>query len=118
MNVSPEQAGFLWDILVHARDIQSHLAGLSKEDYLKDRKTQHAVERCLEIMGEAAGQLHPETITQIPNLPVRPMREMRNFLIHVYFSIDLGRVWNTCHENIPEVIASLESFEQSLPKDS
>jgi len=33
MNVVPKQAGYLWDILAHARDIQSHLAGLSKEEY-------------------------------------------------------------------------------------
>ena len=117
MNVTPEQAGFLWDILVHARDIESHLAGLPKEEYLQDRKTQQAVERCFEIMGEAAGQLLPETIAQIPTLPVRPMREMRNFLIHVYFSIDVERVWNTCQKNVPEVIAALEPFEQSLEKD-
>jgi len=69
-------------------------------------------------MGEAAGQLLPETINQIPNLPVRPMREMRNFLIHVYFSIDLERVWNTCQKNIPEVIAALEPHEQSLQQDT
>ena len=63
MNVAPEQAGFLWDILAHARDIQSHLSGLSKEEYFRDRKTQQAVERCFEIMGEAAGQLWPDTIS-------------------------------------------------------
>ena len=118
MNVSPEQAGFLWDILIHARDIQAHLAGITKEEYLRDRKTQHAVERCFEIMGEAAGQLTPETISQIPNLPVRPMREMRNFLIHVYFSIDLERVWDTCQKNVPEVIAALEPYEQALQQKS
>jgi len=114
MNIVPEQAGFLWDILAHARDIQSHLAGLSKEEYSLDRKTQQAVERCFEIMGEAAGQLLPETIGQIPTLPVRPMREMRNFLIHVYFSIDSGRVWETCRKDIPIVIAAIEPHEAFL----
>jgi len=114
MNIVPEQAGFLWDILAHARDIQSHLAGLSKEEYSVDRKTQQAVERCFEIMGEAAGQLFSETISQIPTLPVRPMREMRNFLIHVYFSIDSGRVWETCQKDIPVVIAAIEPHEVFL----
>jgi uncharacterized protein with HEPN domain len=114
MNVSPEQAGFLWDILSHARDIQSHLTGVPKEKYLEDRKTQQAIERCFEIMGEAAGQLRPETIAQVPTLPVRPMREMRNFLIHVYFSIDLERVWDTCQKDIPVVISAIEPHEAFL----
>ena len=114
MNVVPEQASFLWDILAHARDIQAHIAGQSKQDYLVDRKTRQALERCLEIMGEAAGQLLPETIAQIPALPIRPMRGLRNFLIHVYFDIDSVRVWHTCQKDIPEVIAALEPHETFL----
>jgi uncharacterized protein with HEPN domain len=114
MNVPPEQARYLWDILVHARDIRAHIAGLSKDAYLLDRKTQQAVERCFEIMGEAAGQLSPETVEQIPALPVRPMREMRNFLIHVYFKVDAERVWDTCQKDIPGVIAAIEPHENFL----
>jgi len=118
MNVAPEQAGFLWDILAHARDIQAHLVGISKEVYLQDRKAQQAVERCFEIMGEAAGQLLPETIAQIPDLSIRPMRSMRNFLIHVYFDINSVRVWDTCQKDIPEVIAALEPHETFLKQIS
>lgn len=114
MNVAPEQAGFLWDILAHARDIQAHIASQSKRDYLEDRKTRQAVERCLEIMGEAAGQLLPETIAQIPALPIKAMRGMRNFLIHVYFDVDSVRVWDTCQKDIPEVIAALKPHEAFL----
>jgi len=118
MNVAPEQAGYLWDSLAHARDIQAHLAGISKEFYLQDRKTQQAVERCFEIMGEAAGRLLPETISEIPTLPVRPMREMRNFLVHVYFSVDSGRVWETCQKDIPAVILAIEPHEAFLKQVS
>lgn len=114
MNVPPEQARFLWDILAHARDIQAHTAGMTKETYLQDRKTQQAVERCFEIMGEAAGKLHPATLVQIPTLPVGPMRDMRNFLIHVYFKVDAERVWDTCQKDIPGVIAAMEPHEASL----
>jgi len=118
MNVSPKQATYLWDILAHARDIQSHIAGISKESYLQDRKTQQAVERCFEIMGEAAGKLLPETIAQMPSLPVGPMREMRNFLIHAYFDVDSGRVWDTCQKDVPGVISAIMPYEIFLRQSS
>lgn len=45
----------LWDMLDAARTAVEFTKGLRFEDFLKDRKTRNAVERNLEIVGEAAG---------------------------------------------------------------
>jgi uncharacterized protein with HEPN domain len=41
-------------------------------------------------------------------LPWANIIGMRNRLIHVYFDIDLDRVWDTVTDNLPPLIASLE----------
>jgi uncharacterized protein with HEPN domain len=91
MNVPVRQARYLWEILFYSREIQAHLTDYSIDRYLADRKTQQAVERCLEIIGEASTKLDEKTVQLFPGLPVSEMRAMRNFLIHTYFQIDPRR---------------------------
>jgi uncharacterized protein with HEPN domain len=43
---------------------------------------------------------------------------MRNRLIHVYFDIDLDRVWDTITDDLPPVIAALEKIVQKEEKAS
>ncbi len=47
----------LWDMLDAAEAIKSFISGCSYQDYLKDRMLRGAVERHLEIIGEAAGRI-------------------------------------------------------------
>lgn len=35
---------------------------------------------------------------------------MRNRLIHVYFDVDLDRVWDTITDDLPALIAELETI--------
>jgi len=46
-------AGYLWDMLEAARTIMKFTTNVSDHEYMQDRKLQLAVERCLEIIGEA-----------------------------------------------------------------
>jgi uncharacterized protein with HEPN domain len=54
MRPEDRDAAYLWDILEAARTIEEFTAGVTQDDYLRDRKLQLAVERALEIIGEAA----------------------------------------------------------------
>ena len=90
------------------------MEGRSLEDFRRNRTAQLAVERCLEIMGEAASRLNEETIEQIPSLPINDMRAMRNLLIHAYFQVDLQEVWNTAQNDIPKVLELLIPLEETL----
>lgn len=61
----------------------------------EDRKTQAAVIRSIEIIGEAANRIHkqaPEFVSAHPELPWIEMRGMRNKIIHDYFDVDLSVV--------------------------
>ena len=54
MRPDDRDPGYLWDMLDAARTIREFTTGVTVEAYLRDRKLQLAVERALEIIGEAA----------------------------------------------------------------
>ena len=51
---------YLWDMLEAARLVEEFIEGMTLEQFLQDRKTQAAVERNVEIIGEAANLAHQE----------------------------------------------------------
>lgn len=51
---------YLWDMLDAARSASHFISGLTFEDYQRDRKVQLAVERAVEIIGEAARRISEE----------------------------------------------------------
>ena len=65
-----------------------------KNDFLIDRKTQDAVVRNLEIIGEAVKNISPDLKLRYPQLPWQSMAGMRDKLIHEYFGVDLDLVWS------------------------
>lgn len=55
-----DPAACLADMLDYARDAQAFVAGMNAEAFAADRKTQYAVLRALEVIGEAAKRVPPE----------------------------------------------------------
>ena len=99
----------LHDIRLAAEALCRFTAGKNVEDLKRDEILQAAVERKLEIIGEAASKLSPEVKTGQPHIPWLDIVGMRNRLTHGYFDIDLDRVWDT-------VIVDLEPLCEALEK--
>ena len=83
--------------------------GRSREDLDADRMFSRAVVRDIEIVGEAASQVTPETRESLSTIPWASVVGMRNRLVHGYFDIDLDRVWDTVKEDLPALISELRS---------
>lgn len=95
-----------------AMDACSFVEGLSKDDFLTDKRTQQAVIMSLVIIGEAATKVIetcPEFTQSHPGVPWRSMRGMRNRIAHGYFEIDLDVVWNTVQTALPELLKQLST---------
>ena len=85
---------YLDDILEAIHQIRTYSADQDEEVFKKDRKTQDAVIRNLEIIGEAAGKLPEQIQKGEPEIDWRKITGLRNILIHEYFGINLPIVWD------------------------
>ncbi|WP_159815611.1 DUF86 domain-containing protein [Pseudomonas sp. 18058] len=104
----------LGDYLEHMRQAASDalifVEGLSKEEFVDDKRTQQAVIMSLVIIGEAATKVmdrYPEFTAQNTHVPWRSMRGMRNRIAHGYFDINLDVVWDTVQVALPELLKVL-----------
>ena len=87
-----------------AADIVRFTDGMNREAYVGDARTQAAVERKFEIIGEALNRLHrdcPEIAERIP--PLREVVDFRNLLIHGYAAVIPDRVWDYAQNDLPEL---------------
>lgn len=91
---------YLDDILDAIHQIRSYVEGQDEEAFAADRKTQDAVIRNLEIIGEAAGNLPAETKEIAREVDWRKITGLRNILIHEYFGINLPIVWDVVQNKL------------------
>jgi uncharacterized protein with HEPN domain len=77
--------------------------GLTFRKFLEDRKTQDAVVRNLEVMGEAAKNLSLAFKAKYPDVPWKTLAGLRDKLIHFYFGIDYKIVWSVVKKELPKL---------------
>ena len=101
---------FYRDIARAVNDIQNYTAGLKLEGYLDDGRTRHAVERCLEIIGEALAQLRRLDESLLADIPgSRQLIGMRNVLVHEYGRVDDVLIWQAVHTKLTLLQSVIQS---------
>jgi len=90
---------------------------MTLEAFLRDTKTQDAVVRNLEIIGEATKRLSDEARKPYPAVPWKSMAGVRDRLIHHYFGISLDVVWEIVSAELGEVAVQVEGILRELRKD-
>jgi len=93
-----------------AKEAMSFIKDRKRSDLAVDRMLVLSLVKSIEIMGEAASKVTKESRDSHPEVPWLNIVGMRNRLIHVYFDIDLDRVWDTITDDLPPVIAVLEKI--------
>jgi len=99
---------YLEHILERANKIIQFTKGMNESDFLEDEKTQSAVIRELEVIGEAAKRISDEYKNRHNEIPWKLMSGMRDVLIHDYEGIDPYTVWDTIQQNVPVLIVELQ----------
>jgi uncharacterized protein with HEPN domain len=77
-------------------------------------KTQEAVIRCFEVLGEITKRLPSDKLASYPQIPWKQLAGFRDFLIHNYDQIKLDIVWKAVRDDIPHLRAAVESMLQTL----
>ena len=92
---------------------------LSLEQYLEDDKTRAAVERVLEVCGEALNRLYliaPAVAEKIPH--VRDIIGFRNILAHGYAELDHRKVYNIAIAHVPALLLAVREALRDFPAPS
>lgn len=109
-------ADYLSHILQAIDSIHDYTNGATADSYLVDRKTQDAVVRNLEVIGEASNNIvkhHAEFAGAHTAVPWRFAYEMRNALSHGYFTIDHTIVWQTIQRDLPSLREQIAKLLES-----
>ena len=100
----------LLDIKEAAKRISGYISGMSYPKFLDDQKTQDAVVRNIEIIGEAVKKL-PETFrAQYPDMPWKEIAGTRDKLIHDYFGVNFDILWNISENEIPGIRTKIDKL--------
>lgn len=91
--------------------ILDYISDKDQDSFSVDNRTQDAVVRQLEIIGEATKRISMEFRNKNPQVPWSEMAGMRDILIHDYIDVDLEIVWKTASESILELKDLLENLE-------
>ena len=117
MQPESKDAAYLWDMLDAARAIQTFVLSRSFEEYQADRMLRGAVERHIEIIGEAASRVSRGFRAAHPEIPWQRIIAQRNVLAHEYGEIDDGLVWRVATGRIPELIGQLKQIMPPPPSE-
>jgi uncharacterized protein with HEPN domain len=90
--------------------IETYIKDLDRGTFDADSRTQDAVIRNLEVLGEAARNIiqnDPAFVAAHPDVPWAQAYRMRNSLSHGYADIDLETVWFTVRSSLPALRSQL-----------
>lgn len=96
-----------------ACEAMSFVRNRTRTDLDNDRMLTLSIVKSVELIGEAASRVSKESRDSYPKIPWADIIAMRNRLIHVYFDIDLDRVWDTITDDLPPLITALEEMVDS-----
>ncbi len=107
MPTEKTDVSWLWDMLDAANAVTEFIAGNSFSDYAADRMLRSAVERQIEIIGEAARRVSAEFQAAHAAIPWRPIIGQCHVLAHEYGELRHDLLWRVATVHIPELVAAL-----------
>jgi len=103
----------LEDIIDSIERIKAYVENMSYDEIMTDLKTQDAVIRNIELIGEAAKQLPNNFTIAHSDIPWRAIAGTRDRLIHHYSGVNFDIVWAVIVNDLPSLRATLGEILQS-----
>ncbi len=101
----------LQDMLDAARKAQAYVQGKPREALeADDDLVGFALIHAIQIIGEAASKISPETRAELSQIQWQNIIGMRNLVVHDYLRVDYDIAWKAATVSIPELITELEKL--------
>ncbi len=101
------------DIAEAIRRIEAYTEGITYQNFLADTKTQDAVVRNLEIIGEAVKKMSGDFKAKHEDIDWKGASGMRDRLIHDYFGVNWSIVWDVTISRLPELKSQIDQLLKS-----
>jgi len=106
-----EEQKLLTDILNSVLSIDDHLEGRRDfKEYISNKTKKRAVERELEIIGEAVNKLLKIKPT-VSTSYTRQIVDLRNRVIHSYDNVDHTVIWSVIMNHLPTLKSEVEALK-------
>ncbi|MCL2442034.1 MAG: DUF86 domain-containing protein [Treponema sp.] len=112
MPLNENDLSFLIDIVDCILDINDFTNKIQFHEFEKDKMRKLAVERQLEIIGQAANKISKDTQDKLENIPWGNIIGLRNKLAHDYGEILAERIWIISRNSIQELLNELEKIDE------
>jgi uncharacterized protein with HEPN domain len=110
MALDPKDRTRLQDMIKAGRDAVQFMGDATCEQFVLNDLLIAAVERKIEIIGEAARHLSTELSSAHPTVPWRLIIAPRNVLSHEYGDIHYDKIYRVVRQYIPQMVDSLEKI--------
>jgi uncharacterized protein with HEPN domain len=117
MQPKARDAAYVWDMLDAAKAVQEFVAERKFHEYTANRMLRGAVERQVEIIGEAANKVSKDFQTAHSEIRWQQIISQRNVLAHEYGEIEDELLWKVATVHIPVLIQQLEKILPPLPNE-
>ncbi len=103
------------DMVRHANEAMAVLGDAEFAEFCDNRQMQLVIFYLVTVVGEAASKCDPDTLRHYPGILWHQVRGARNHLVHDYYKINLGTVYEIVMEHLPILIAALQSPTHNHP---
>jgi len=114
---SRHDAALLLDMLTYAKRASTFVYGQTLDDYRASELLRSAVERVVQLIGEAAAKVSKPFRDAHPEIPWRPIIAQRHILVHEYGRIEDDKIWRVATVYAPALIPLIEPLIPPLPPD-
>ena len=97
-----------------AEEALEFAVGRTRADLDADHQLMRAIQKSIEIIGEAARHVSEPVRVEHPEIAWSEIAGMRNRMVHRYFDVDLDILWRSVTEELPPLVATLRSIISGL----
>ena len=109
MLLSERDKSYIYDMIKYCDEIMNIIQDESHYSFIENRIKRLAIERLIEIIGEAANHVSKDVVEQNNDIPWSKIIGLRNKIVHDYGEILTDRIWLIASRSIPELLEQLKS---------